>query len=197
MRADGSDEAELLLPRTKDQNQPSWHRNGKVLIFSEDNFKTATDILVWSEDGKVSIFLDTPFNEVAPCFSANGQWVAYASDKTGRYEIHVRPYPDGEDYPISSDGGSEPRWSSSGRELFYRNGDSMMAVPIEYEPIFKPGVPHPLFEDSYDSLSECPFHDVADDGQRFIMIGRISPSAEIRVVRNWIDDLKLFFQTGK
>ena len=31
---------------------------------------------------------------------------------------------------VSNDGGTDPVWRRDGRELFYRNGDRMMAVTI-------------------------------------------------------------------
>ena len=35
---------------------------------------------------------------------------------------------------VSSDGGTDSVWKRSGGELFYRNGDSMMAVPVSVSP---------------------------------------------------------------
>jgi hypothetical protein len=33
---------------------------------------------------------------------------------------------------VSIDGGSEPVWAKSGDELFYRQGDAMMAVVVSF-----------------------------------------------------------------
>ena len=43
--------------------------------------------------------------------------MAYVSDETGRDEVYVRPFPGpGGRSQISSGGGTEPRWSPTGRE---------------------------------------------------------------------------------
>ncbi len=61
--------------------------------------------------------------------------MAYVSDESGQQEVYVRPYP-GSDRGtlVSRGGGIEQVWSLDGRELYYRNGDRMMAVEITTEP---------------------------------------------------------------
>jgi serine/threonine-protein kinase len=65
--------------------------------------------------------LQTRFDESGPALSPDGKWLAYQSNETGRLEVYVRPFPDveGGKVRVSTDGGSEPRWSHDGRELFY------------------------------------------------------------------------------
>ena len=123
-------------------------------------------------DRKLQPFLHTPFNETAPSFSPDGHWLAYASDDSGRYQIYVQPYPGpGRRWQISRDGGAEPKWNRNGQELFYRNGDKMMAVNVSIQPQFSPGNPVILFQGSYlPSPLTFPNYDVSADGQRFLMI---------------------------
>jgi len=46
--------------------------------------------------------------------------MAYQSDKTGRFEIYVQPFPgSGGDSLISTSGGTQVRWNPNGKELFY------------------------------------------------------------------------------
>ena len=98
-------------------------------------------------DRKSQPFLQTPFNESAPHFSADGRWLAYISDESGRYEVYVQPYPGpGGKRQISTEGGTEPVWSRNGQELFYRSGKKMMAVEITTQPSFAFGSPRMLFE---------------------------------------------------
>ncbi len=118
----------------------------------------------------------TPFNEETPSFSPDSRWIAFASNESGRYEIYVQPYPGpGGKRPISTDGGREPLWSRDGRELFYRQGDYFMAVPIETDPELVAGKPQALFEDRYVSPFTSPSlgestYDLSPDGQHFVMI---------------------------
>ena len=43
----------------------------------------------------------------------------------------MQGYPDGVPVRVSSTGGYEPLWSADGRELFYRQGNAVMAVAVE------------------------------------------------------------------
>ena len=116
------------------------------------------------------------------------------SDESGRLEVYVQPYPGpGGKWQISTEGGVQPVWARSGRELFYRNGDRMMVVDIGTEPTFSPGRPSVLFEGQFVSLPYTANYDVAPDGQRFLMIQPIAQegaSSQINVVLNWFEELK-------
>ena len=91
-------------------------------------------------DAKPQPFLDSQFSKALPQFSPDGRWVAYQSNETGRNEVYVVPYPGpGRKVTVSNQGGTEPRWARNGRELFYRNGDQMMAVDIQTTPAFRAG----------------------------------------------------------
>src|SRR5436190_5793209 len=90
----------------------------------------------------------TPFTEMSPAFSPNGRWLAYASNETGANEIYVVPFPDAgtAKWAISAGGGTEPLWSHSGRELFYRDASgNLVAVPVNTSRTFSPGRATKLF----------------------------------------------------
>ena len=77
---------------------------------------------------------NTGFAESAGQFSADGQSMAYQStDSATASDIYVQSFPDGgRRYPVSAGGGTTPRWSPRGDELFYLAPDlTLMAVPIE------------------------------------------------------------------
>jgi hypothetical protein len=81
----------------------------------------------------------------------------------------VQPYPGpGSRWQISTDGGGGSVWNRDGRELFYRNGDKVMAVDVSTEPSFSAGEPRMLFEGPNTSSSSwlSSFYDVSPDGQR-------------------------------
>ena len=103
------------------------------LFFDEVSAETGRDMwMMRLDDGRrPQTVLKTGSNEWSARLSPDGRWLAYVSDVSGRNEIYVRPYPTpGGQFPISTDGGSEPIWSRDGRELFYRNGNKMMAVAV-------------------------------------------------------------------
>ncbi|MCH8269243.1 MAG: PD40 domain-containing protein [Acidobacteria bacterium] len=99
-------------------------------------------------------FLQTQFSEGPAVFSPDGRWLAYVSDESGRFEIYVQPFPGpGGKWQISTGGGTEPVWSPSGQELYYRNSDQMMAVDISTQPTFTVGKPRLLFRGRYERSS--------------------------------------------
>jgi eukaryotic-like serine/threonine-protein kinase len=202
--ADGSGGLERLTTSEYLHFPMSWSPNGQVLAFVEVTPTTGYDL--WTlglGDRKAQPFLRTQFNESVPQFSPDGRWLAYISNETGRWEIYVQPYPSsGGKWQISTEGGAEPVWNRNGRELFYRNGDKMMAVDIATQPSFTAGKPRVLFEAHYvPPPGTTPNYDVSPDGQRFLMIkpndaGDAAP-AQINVVLNWFEELKRLAPTEK
>jgi serine/threonine protein kinase len=134
-------------------------------------------------------------------FSPDNEWVAYASNDSGDWQVYVQSYPRaGRRIPISTDGGEAPVWSRDGRELFYfrREGQfsgQLMAVGIETQPSFKPGIPRMLFKGSFvPQPNGNPNYDAFRDGKRFVMIQAPSSTSEettqLVVVLNWFEELK-------
>ena len=123
--------------------------------------------------------------------SPDGRWLAYIAETTGAQEIWVRPYPGpGAPIRVSPNGGAEPVWATSGRELYYLQDDVMMAVAVDTTNgfNFKPAVR--LFETSYLRTNQPPSYDVTTDG-RFIMLKPKANMAEpITVILNWGETLR-------
>jgi len=142
------------------------------------------------------ILLGTRFEELEPSLSPDGKRLAYVSDESGRREVYVRDFPGpGRRWEISADGGDEPLWAPSGRELFYRNGNQMMVVPLSVER--EPGTPVVLFEGEYERdpyAIDARNYDLSPDGTRFLMIRREVESdrrqQQLNVVLNWFEELK-------
>ncbi len=203
-RADGSGEAERLGTSDESQTPRAWSSDGSVLAFHTG--RVGDDYNLWTlpMDGERQPrpFLQTPFGESEPKFSPDGKWLAYVSDESGRREIYVQPYPGpGGKRQISTDGGNEPVWARGSGELFYRNGNQMMAVEITTEPTFVAGTPRLLFEGTFQqSAGNLAAYDVTPDGQRFVMLQEGGPDSEsltqINVVLNWFEELKERVPTG-
>jgi Tol biopolymer transport system component len=202
--ADGSGGLERFTTSDYIQFPMSWSPDGQLLAYTEVNLSTQRDIWVLRlSDRKAQPFLRTPFNESAPRFSPDGHWLAYISNESGRYEVYVQPYPGpGGKWQISTEGGTEPVWNPNGRELFYRSGDSVIAVEIATQPGFVAGKPRKLFEGRYEP-APVPIanYDVSPDGQRFLMLkpteqAQVAPT-QINVVLNWFEELKQKVPEGK
>ena len=96
---------------------------------------------------------------------------------------------------VSTAGGYEPLWSSDGRELFYRQGDAVMAVAVETGAEFSFSAPQALFAGRYVQHvgQNSRAYDVARDG-RFLMIlaegEPVAAPANIVVVQNFAEEIK-------
>jgi serine/threonine protein kinase/Tol biopolymer transport system component len=197
--ADGSGGTERLATSDRQQVASSWSPDGQTLAFEQTDSGTGFDLFVYRlKDRKVETFLQTRFNEIAPEFSPDGHWLAYASDESGRNEVYVQPYPGpGGKWQISTEGGTEPVWARNG-ELFYRNGEKMMAVGTTTRSTFSADKPKVLFEGHYATYNTMPAYDVTPDGQHFLLAktGEQGPQ-EISVVLNWTEELKQKAVPGK
>jgi serine/threonine-protein kinase len=197
-RADGSRGAELLLDQERNVFEGIWSKDGQWLIFRTDNNDPGRgDILaVRTADSAVVELLASPdAEESSPALSPDGRWLAYVSDESGRREVYVRPFPNVDESRrlVSSGGGSEPLWSHSGQELFYRSGaNDMVAVEILAGPTFSRGESRVLFSmRDYASVPNHPNYAVGPDDQRFLMIQLEEGDVESDVVMvlNWFEEL--------
>jgi len=167
----------------------SWTPDGATLVYLQENPVTRSDL--WALDLKgprtFRPLVQTPNRETAGRVSPDGRWLAYISDETGRAELYVVPFQAREPrWQISQGGARESIWSRDGRELFYRNGNRMMAVKVAGTKTFSPGRPEVLFEREYFQAGGPGImnYDVAPDGQRFLMLKRADNSgARLTVVQ--------------
>ena len=195
--ADGTG-AEEQLTRSDRFFLPSSISRDMVVAYVETQSRTNRDIYVQPLEGerKSRPWLEAPYDEAVPEFSPDGRWIAYVSNESGRYEIYVQPYPGpGGKWQISTDGGDQPLWNPNGKELFFRNGDKLMAVDVATQTAFVPGTPRTLFQRRYERLAgPGPNYSVSADGQRFIMVKPAdqqgSAATQINVVLNWFEELK-------
>ena len=188
---------ELLLQTSEVKFAMDWSSDGRFLLYDSINPTKGFDVwaLPLEGDRKPIEVVQTDFNERLAQFSPDGKWIAYQSDKTGRYEIYVQPFPgSGGGSTVSTNGGTQVRWNRSGRELFYVSADDrLMAVPIRFGSngtTVEPGTPLGLFATNVGSdAADTNRHQymVSPDGQSFVMnsaSGEASASP-ITVILNW------------
>jgi Tol biopolymer transport system component len=195
--ADGSGEPRAVIAGPLRETATGWSPDGRILLFQRLDPKTGSDL--WftrrTPDGafeQPAPFLRTAFEERDGKFSPDGRNVAYTSGESGRSEVHIRSFPDGGGKrQISVQGGDFPRWSRDGKEVFYRNGDALFAVPVSLQGSFSAGAAVELFRNpGLFAAGEGAYpYDVAPDGKRFLIAepddsGKAGPAA-IHVVLNW------------
>ena len=135
-----------------------------------------------------------PGNDQQPAFSPDGRWLAYASDASGSLEVYVEAFPGpGPRIQVSSGGGIGAVWAPDGRTLYYvgqteREG-TLMRVRVQTTPSLKADVPRAVTRFPYLVSGPVRSHDIAPDGQRFIVATYdqpgASPATELHVVLNW------------
>jgi hypothetical protein len=116
----------------------------------------------------------------------------YISNESGQNEVYLRPFPAlDRRWTISTQGGTQALWNPSGKEIFYRNGDKMIAVDLTTTPEVKLSAPRVLFEQRYSFGAGITManYDVTRDGQRFIMVKDESGAARLNIVLNWLSEL--------
>ena len=166
---------------SKDNRSAFVHLRRDATIVDIDRMDLAT--------GKSEPFISTPFYEAGAQTSPDGRLVAYQSDETGRAEIYVKTSNGSGRFQVSQAGGEEPRWSANGRELYYREGTSLMAVAIENGPAFRTNPPRRLLDGLYFARADTGMsYSVFGNGERFLMIGpsggALAPK-RIRVIVNY------------
>ncbi|HKA22132.1 MAG TPA: protein kinase [Blastocatellia bacterium] len=193
--SDGSGSEDNLTTSENNQAPESWSPDGKMISFVEWKPDDAGDIWVLNLEGdkKAHLFHQTRFSEFFSAFSPNGNWMAYTSDESGRYEVYVRPFPGpGGQWQISTEGGEEPVWAPNGEALFYRNGQKWMIAEVNTKSDFIAKPPRLLFESYFINIQGLS-HFVGPDGKRQLMIKPPDqdPSPKnINVILNLLDELK-------
>jgi len=198
----GQDEVLLSTPSGKMVNQ--WSRDGRFLVYAEQDPKTKFDVsyLPLGEDGtpsgKPMPFAHSEFNEIQGQLSPDSHWMAYTSDVSGQREVYVQPFPSADnELRISTAGGAQPRWRADAKELFYVTPDGKLAavavtVTRGTKPSLKAGAPLTLFDAHISAQGQYFNYDVTADGKRFLVAANPSaasstaPSAPPLTVRvNW------------
>ena len=196
LAADGSGEPERLAPSDQAQYVSSWSSEG-VIAFLEGG-----DIWLLPPDGGPVPFFSSEATELDATFSSDGRWLAYGSNRSGRAEVYVRPYPGPEPATlISTDRGENPAWSPDDRQLYYIQPSPpvLMAVDVTLGDDFQAGRPTALIDPWLGGMwTPVRFYDVLADGSLVIAVadddGRTNlerfGATELHVILNWAEELK-------
>jgi len=187
----GSDDP--ILSAARMQSPESWSRDGRYLTYQTMGQGTRFDVWAWDLTGERRTFplLASEANEGHSQISPDGHFVAYTSDESGRFEVYVRPFPSGPGkWPVSSQGGVEPRWRRDGRELIYIAADRMLtAVSVTTTPEFQRGQATPLFNSQAEYLWQDTrnHYDVTPDGRKFVLAlpATDQRAAAFTLIVNW------------
>jgi Tol biopolymer transport system component len=184
------------LPGTSTLDYPtSVSPDGKWLAFLHIGGDNSGDVYVTAlnDSSKPRPLVNSSSYEGGGMFSPDGKWIAYTSDESGPFQIFVRPFNGPERKWLVAQSGKYPRWNQNGKELFYRDGNKMMALDVSMsgdEPTI--GTPRVLFEQRYEfgQGQTTANYDVTPDGQRFVMVKGEAGSNRLNVILNAFEELR-------
>jgi eukaryotic-like serine/threonine-protein kinase len=191
--ADGSGSPEALLEAVGSRFPGNTTPDGATLVFQEDGSGSdGLRLLALDSTRAARTIIPSAFREGAPALSADGRWLAYQSDQSGRTEIYVRPFPQlGARVQVSLQGGAAPAWSRDGRELFYRTADSMVVATFTTDPAFTVTGRRSLFAVAGYLAGDLSGrgYDVSPDGSRFLMVLGSASATPIVAIHGFFDRL--------
>jgi Tol biopolymer transport system component len=167
-----------------------WIQDGTALLVARTMPDTREDLWLvpLKGGGAPQVLVATPFADVQGDISPDGRLVAYASDESGQFEIYVAAVQDRSPGPgtrerVSSGGGSDPRWSRDGQELFFRRGSEIhVATPALGRGQNAVAATSMLFRTELPPRS----FDAGPDGKRFLLsLPAGGPPAPATLVVNW------------
>ena len=169
-----------------------WTADGRRIVITQRQESTTRVGAIDAQPGaEVEWLFEIPGNEIQWArLSPDDRWYAYSSNRTGRWEVYVTPFPSAQGtWQISTNGGLEPVWSVDGKALYYRAGGKMtVRADIEVrDGVLNVARVTPLF----DVLSNWAgttgtTYDVAPDGRLLIStIAEAEARTPLTAVLDW------------
>ncbi|HYC34017.1 MAG TPA: protein kinase, partial [Gemmatimonadales bacterium] len=195
-RADGTGAARPLVPSRADYGQIVPSRDGRWIVTrTPGNGAGLGDILAFragATDSAPTNLVTSPAPELFPSLSPDGRWLAYSSAESGTIEVYVRPFPETATakWQVSTAGGRQPLWATSGRELFFINtkGD-LVSAEIRPGGSFAVGEQRALFSTApYAPGGGIHGYAVTPDGKQFMMMqeGESLQDSEFVIAEGWL-----------
>ena len=198
--ASGSGNEKTLFQSQYTVYMNEWSPDGKYLVYTQQSPEGRSELwlLPTNGNGKPELLLGGSFNAFQGTLSPDGKWIAYTSDESGSSnEVYVTSFRMvGPRWRVSSGGGSFPRWSRSGNELFYRALDGMLMVAsVQSESrALDFGTPTALFHISEPAGMFAFPYDVAPNGKEILSLVPNKGAADrpsLTVVMNWDSKTKI------
>jgi Tol biopolymer transport system component len=186
---DGTGQHPTRIALEGQQWAESFSDDGQLLLYvqSEQAGHSSLRAISVAGEGAPRILVDTPALNDEPHVSPDGKWLAFTSDRSGRFEVYVQRFDVRLDpWKVSSDGGGQPKWRGDGRELYFLAGDGMMMRVAGFEGA-EPGSAEPLFRTGLRLSATVDQYAVTSKGDRFLVIVPLPrrESARLNVITNW------------
>lgn len=170
---------------------PSLSRDGRFMAFASTQHHHNADIYLKASGSTILTQLTSdPARDVMPAISPDGEWIAYASDRTLDWNIYVTPRSGGRPVQITFDTAAElhPTWSPDGTKLAYSKlGQTSGRWEIWIAEVANPSTPQFI---GYGLFPEwCPKAGTGPNGGDLIVFQR-SPDRGNRAFGVWAIELK-------
>jgi Tol biopolymer transport system component len=128
--ADGSEPAQLTHENGA-AGTPRWTPDGKAVLFDLHTPDGEIDIFIIRAIGGPSQRLTRdPSEDTLPCFSRDGKWIYFNSNRSGWHQIWRMPAAGGEAQQITQKGANTALPSIDGETLYYSRSLILYAVPV-------------------------------------------------------------------
>jgi eukaryotic-like serine/threonine-protein kinase len=188
----GGGEEKLLFESGESKYPFIWFNDGQSILFINQNGRSFYQLPLTGDRRPVTL-LKSDFDKDEPHISPDGQWVAYNSNESGRWQVYVAAFPTfTERRQVSVSSGCQPRWGKDGKELFYLDLDGkLVVVEVKGGKTFQGGVPQVLFQTPAIVSPKASEYCATADGKRFIFREPVGESTmPVTVVLNWTAGLK-------
>jgi serine/threonine protein kinase len=185
----GGEQLVLVMPPSGVWWPYQWTR-GHLFYFGGPSLPNNDIWMMSPEDaGEPTLLLKTrrPFTYVDGALSPDGNWFAYVTNQTGRYELYLTSFPPSStQVPITTEGAADPAWSPDGTRLYYTRPSTaeLMSMPVTpgHPPVFGPARrihAGPLEYPSGHSI------DVDPRQERLLIAPSFGVLGDITVLVNW------------
>jgi serine/threonine protein kinase len=196
--SDGLGKEEVVTRMPGDVLARSWSPDGNSILIEHHAVDPNSPGEIWVvplKSGEAPHLLMRNITSFGTDLSPDGKWLAYTSEESGRLEVYVVPFDPSASpenvlaagrWQVSTEGGSQPRWSPSGNELFFSNASAtvLYAASVKVET-------GKLASSNIRKLFDLPLHpawsfyDIGRDGNIYMSsyVGR--PSSPLTMLLNW------------
>jgi dipeptidyl aminopeptidase/acylaminoacyl peptidase len=188
----GETEEQPILESEENTYAKHFYGGGRFLLYLNQNGRTYYSLPLTGGSRPTTLF-KTDDNKDLARVSPDDRWIAYGSQKSGRWEIYTASFPSfAGQRQLSNAGGMQPRWRKDGRELYYVAPDGkMMVAEVKGGATLETSAPKELFPTPLRPSPVIDQYAVLDDGRRFLIAEPlIEPPKPITVILNWTAALK-------
>lgn len=197
--ADGTSAIESLGGSPGDDYPAQWLGDTAVLVYTQGLY--GQNVLLITPGAKAPTpLLQADWIERNPRVSADGRWIAYMSDESGRLEVYVRRWPSLANKVRISEGdagvtiNSFPLWSPDSRSLYFRQGTQIIAATVEP----RGDSLRVTARRQLGGPEQGYLQDMHPDGKRLLMLAEDVPAAaadpappgKLIVITNWLSTLR-------